>query len=282
MVATQIAEQSFDVDADVLITDLAPMDLLLQRIGRLHRHDRPVEDRPSGLAQPRVVVTGVSFRTDGPPEFCPSFPYVYSRLSLLRSAALLDGGPVTWGIPSQVPGLVEAAYAADATRPSTWAEALKGAEEELEAGENRRTALAGTFTLDLPDYEETLAGLHYLDAANSGDEAHVVRDGEPTREVALVRRTVGGYATLAGRPLGATGERCSVTRFAREVLGDTVRVRESERLEGAAPLAAWASFPPLQRLDALVLDGAGVCETDPRVTYDETLGLVIERSRRPR
>jgi CRISPR-associated endonuclease/helicase Cas3 len=279
VVATQIAEQSFDVDADVLITDLAPMDLLLQRIGRLHRHDRPVEDRPSGLARPRVVVTGVNFRTDGPPEFCPSFPYVYSRLSLLRSAARLDGGPVTWGIPSQVPNLVEAAYAMDARLPYTWEAAVDEARKELAASEKGRAALAGTFTLDLPDYEETLAGLHYLDTVNSGDEARVVRDGEPSREVALVRRTAGGYATLGGRPLGPTGERCSETRFAREVLGDTVRVRASERLEGATPLAAWASLPLLKRLDALVLDETGRCETDPRATYDKTLGLVIDRAR---
>lgn len=56
MVATQIAEQSFDVDADLLITDLAPMDLLLQRIGRMHRHDGVI--RPPGLREPTVIVTG--------------------------------------------------------------------------------------------------------------------------------------------------------------------------------------------------------------------------------
>jgi CRISPR-associated endonuclease/helicase Cas3 len=54
VVGTQTLEQSLDIDADLLITDLCPMDVLLQRIGRLHRHDR--RDRPSGFTEARCVV----------------------------------------------------------------------------------------------------------------------------------------------------------------------------------------------------------------------------------
>ena len=54
IVSTQTLEQSLDVDADLLITDIAPVDVLLQRIGRLHRHAR--EDRPAGFTSPRCVV----------------------------------------------------------------------------------------------------------------------------------------------------------------------------------------------------------------------------------
>ncbi|MEM7586357.1 MAG: CRISPR-associated helicase/endonuclease Cas3, partial [Acidobacteriota bacterium] len=53
-VATQTVEQSLDLDADLLITDLCPMDVLLQRIGRLHRHQR--SHRPDGFGEPRVIV----------------------------------------------------------------------------------------------------------------------------------------------------------------------------------------------------------------------------------
>ncbi|GIX39461.1 MAG: CRISPR-associated helicase/endonuclease Cas3 [Silanimonas sp.] len=54
LIGTQTLEQSLDIDADWLITDLAPMDVLIQRFGRLHRHDRA--RRPAGFMQPRVLL----------------------------------------------------------------------------------------------------------------------------------------------------------------------------------------------------------------------------------
>ena len=53
VIGTQTLEQSLDIDADILITDLCPSDVLLQRIGRLHRH--PVE-RPVGFRTARCLV----------------------------------------------------------------------------------------------------------------------------------------------------------------------------------------------------------------------------------
>lgn len=53
LAGTQTLEQSLDIDADLLITDLCPMDVLLQRIGRLHRHLR--KDR-GGFDQARTIV----------------------------------------------------------------------------------------------------------------------------------------------------------------------------------------------------------------------------------
>ncbi len=53
IIGTQTLEQSLDIDADLLVTDLVPADVLLQRLGRLHRHDRP---RPTGFGEARCLL----------------------------------------------------------------------------------------------------------------------------------------------------------------------------------------------------------------------------------
>lgn len=56
VIGTQTLEQSLDLDADYLITDLCPMDVLLQRIGRLHRHARPANERPENYRDPQALI----------------------------------------------------------------------------------------------------------------------------------------------------------------------------------------------------------------------------------
>ncbi|MEU5242663.1 CRISPR-associated helicase Cas3' [Streptomyces asoensis] len=297
VVATQLAEQSFDVDADVLITDLAPVDLLLQRIGRLHRHEGT--RRPAAHRVARVWVTGVAAAdAGGRPRFLPASRAIYGEWMLLRAAALVAGtaGPLSrdgglrglgeaagcWSVPADVPGLVARGYGEAEVCPPGWGEAA--AREAWLAGETVRENNAQEFLLTRPREwgAATLEGLHY-----AGSRAHeeedldaVVRDGERSVEAVVVRRLAGGYAALDGTRLGVHGEVLD-EQVVERLLGGTVRLPAhlaGEADRALASLPAWSAHPWLRYARALVLEADGWAAVgERRVTYDDLLGVVVER-----
>ncbi|WUD70252.1 CRISPR-associated helicase Cas3' [Streptomyces sp. NBC_00510] len=295
VVATQLAEQSFDVDADILITDLAPADLLLQRIGRLHRHKGTY--RPKGLAVPRVLVTGVTAGPSGRPQFLPASQAIYGEWPLLRAAALVSeaAGPLLatgaqeesggsagrgWSIPEDVPGLVARAYGEPVVCPQEWGE--EKAREVWWAREAERARNAEAFLLTRPREwaAPTLQGLHYgSNRAHTEEELDaVVRDGESSVEVVIVRRDPAGYAALDGTRLGPHGEALDDAVVER-ALGGTVRL--PARLTEAAvkelsALPGWSGHPWLRYARALVLEEGTAVLGGDRVSYDEVAGLVVQ------
>lgn len=101
IVGTQVIEQSLDIDFDVMISDLAPMDLLLQRIGRLHRHFKT--KRPSQHAAPILYVLG----TNEDMVFAEGSSAVYGDYLLARTQYFL---PDTINMPADISILVQKVY----------------------------------------------------------------------------------------------------------------------------------------------------------------------------
>jgi CRISPR-associated endonuclease/helicase Cas3 len=119
LVATQVVEQSLDLDFDLIVTQLCPADLLLQRIGRLQRHQRPARSLDAG--RPRCVLLLPPAADEGP-EF-GDYSYVYSPFVLLKTMLALHGR-ASLHIPEDVRALVDAVY--DDTVPSAEQAAAAG------------------------------------------------------------------------------------------------------------------------------------------------------------
>ena len=83
VVATQVLEQSLDIDFDFMVTDVAPVEALLQRIGRLHRHRGNDLTRPRVFSTPRVVVEGYSLKEDSGEVDFGDLEWVYGKADLL-------------------------------------------------------------------------------------------------------------------------------------------------------------------------------------------------------
>ncbi|MFK0191907.1 CRISPR-associated endonuclease Cas3'' [Kitasatospora sp. NPDC090308] len=281
VVATQLAEQSFDVDADLLVTDLAPIDLLLQRIGRLHRHDG--NPRPPRLARPTVVVTGLRRAGGGVPWLLPAAERIYGRCPLLRTAAeVIAASGGGWGIPGRVPELVARVYGADRMVPQEWADEESAARKTwIEDRRGRREAAAPFLLTRVGEHgQPTLEGLHYAGrgALRDGQLEALVRDGDPSTEVLMVRRVGGGYRTMTGRALGPNGE--TAADLLDDVLIGTVRLpaklTEAVERHGLGPLPGWRDHPWLRYGRALELDERDETQLgDCRIRYDDRLGLVV-------
>ncbi len=191
VVGTQVLEQSLDIDFDFMISDLCPMDLLLQRLGRLQRHER---QRPKGLEKATCVVLGVKGELEKGSE------RVYGRWLLERTKALL---PAEIELPDMISKLVQETYA----EPSSGLLAdpdLKADWDSYNLSIRNKQMKAKAFRMSEPEKpskkkrrwykKRTIKGLLDTDAQDSGPTEGIkdvraqamVRDGDPSIEVLVM------------------------------------------------------------------------------------------------
>lgn len=156
LVATQVVEQSLDVDFDHMITEIAPMDLLLQRSGRLYRH-RPRQQDP---------VLHILAPAPGEDKFGGT-GHVYADKPLLRTVALLaDRNEIA--LPEDFRILIERTYGTNQWETSTtdWA-AIQKADTEWDKECEEMQALGCQFAL----CEPSLRVFRPVNNAPSGDDS---------------------------------------------------------------------------------------------------------------
>lgn len=227
VVGTQVIEQSLDIDFDVMISDLAPIDLLFQRMGRLHRHRST--RRPERVRQPRFIVTGVVDWTAELPEPIAASSTIYSEALLIRTLAVLrdrwDYGTVE--LPRDIARLVQLAYSEEIPLPDPWIPAYRAATTADNAHKNKTRREASSFLLGRPCSEATL--VDWL--------AENVGEADGPRGQAKVRDTDEGIEVIVTQRIGENvhlpeqcGGRVIDTEFApssalsRQALTATVRL----------------------------------------------------------
>lgn len=299
VVASQVVEQSLDVDFDLVVTDLAPTDLVLQRTGRLHRH---VRERPQPVRTPVCVLVGVDDWAAEPVRALPGSRRVYGEHTLLRAAALL--GPAARqqiSLPADISPLVQAAYGHDDVCPPGWAAAARVAQEAHLERARKRTESAQGFILGPSTQGRTMVGWVRAGVGDVDDDAKgsaQVRDGEESLEVVVVQTDGAGGLTTAdwierhaglqvptfgplssdlARTLAACTLRLPLALCHPGVIDDVIRA-----LEGDRAVESFQQHPLLKGQLVLALDADRSAtlrhgRAHFRLTYDPRRGLSHER-----
>ncbi|MGG2466070.1 helicase-related protein, partial [Streptomyces sp. RGM 3693] len=229
VVATQVVEQSLDLDADVVISDLAPLALLLQRAGRCWRHEtwwaqrgRPHgRGRPTWAAGPRLVVLDPLAAGRGVPG---QWGEVYAEFLLhATSEALARRGAEPIAIPEDVQGLVEEVHGDRAER-FAWDDPAKSAAYTAYRGKELAERSVGDI-LAIPRARSVpgLHKLHHLRGAEEEWEA-ATRLGADAVRLVCVYAHADGTTTLdpeGTRPLPGWGSALTPADV-RSVMGRTI------------------------------------------------------------
>ncbi len=277
-VGTQVLEQSLDVDFDLLVSDVAPIDLVLQRAGRLHRHrdrtDRDANQSPRlWLVQPEGTSEDASL---------DDVAIVYPELLMRRTLEVLDGRDHIV-LPDDIEPLVESVY-----REPLLSEDDKFFEHEVEylGGAAVERAIASSKLLPRSDIEDDPFGDLQVYLREDDDPLlhaalrPVTRLGRPTLEVVCLDRRPDGVILdpRDGTPLDfdAPPNDELIRRLVLRSIG--VSRPKVVHVLGQDPSAlpeSWRRSSLLRYRRLLAFDD-GVAEVDGlRLTVDPDLGLVI-------
>lgn len=201
VVGTQVLEQSLDIDLDFLVTELCPMDLLLQRIGRLHRHEGRARPRPVAQARCAVLDTGTE-------DFDEGSKAVYGEWLLWRTRKFL---PTAITLPDDIAPLVQDVYGWEPD-PLPASPQSSAARVEYEKAQRIKMSKAETFTILPPEEHRMRPSLNTLDnwmddvgAVSDNGARAAVRDGDPSIDVLVLMRDAAGNVRFLPDETGHPG-----------------------------------------------------------------------------
>ncbi len=285
VVATQVIEQSLDLDFDLLISDMAPIDLLIQRAGRLHRHNRNM--RPQGLEQPTLIICQLEGADDDAPEFGGS-RFVYEPYILLRTLAALQGRDA-FHVPADTTELIEKVYSPlDASAPQPYAELLEIARKKME-GNDQRSHQEANARLVLPPDDAGVIKMENLNLEDENPKVHaslqaLTRLGSRSVSLICVHRQADGALNtrLDGSGFSMRKGDQPDHKGTKAMLRASISIQHPSVVNAfldLEPPAGWKKSSAL-RFHRLAVFENGVCQIKGipyLLKLDPTLGLLIEK-----
>ena len=269
LVSTQIVEQSVDLDADLIISELAPTDMLLQRLGRLWRHERG--HRPVDTAQLCIIEETQSIeelRNMEPKAIMKALGNkvkVYAPYILLRSLEVWKAMQPAVLIPLQIRQLIETTYADRENEPASWQALFNewfGTDSAKKMMASRNCNL---WQVALEDTEGVQTRINEM----------------PTIALVLCRTITDQEAVFIDQSRGLLGNDLYRLATAQAIHKNLVKVPKYcfDRIE---PCQAFAEYLYGEQSVGIVFENGAVevngLKKGIRLFYSDEMGLVIEKS----
>lgn len=287
VIGTQVIEQSLDIDFDVLITELAPMDLILQRMGREHRHKN--NKRPTHLETPKVYVLNSTEY-----DFDKGSTYVYDEYMLFRTEYFL---PEKINLPNDISHLVQLVYSEkELTLDNNLVEIYNEYKRKYKTKKANKESSAEDYRIDCPiapDFSEEDLIVKWIENPNSDAElsevkaSAQVRDSDESIEVIALKKCEGGYEFFDEKGLLDINDNKTAMKMAQHTLRLPRQVFYNEGIDKIINLledyykenfSDWDSQSWLKNNLGIIFDENGEFKIfDKILKYDKKYGLIVEK-----
>lgn len=271
VVATQVIEQSLNLDFDLVISDIAPMSLLIQRLGRCWRfaadaNEQPIRRPPWSTGPTLVVLDPVRLDSDRPTP--PEWEAIYPAFEVAATHQVLAERPAELAVPGEVNDTVQQVHDAQATGVPARLRALWDAR----FGENRAKAqLARMASIEAA---ETITDLSRLTDPEVSDLDVSTRLGLDTaRLIPRYTNATGHHFLDKDHHVAWPDSRPNTTTVEQLIKASIMCPREWAEAENLHTNPTWSRTPMLR--DAYILP-APECGG---LSVDQALGLVRQKKR---